>query len=103
MVHRIARCLAQRLPLTMVLANQMARMTTETLDEQARIAFEDIVIAAKGAKCYLFLGAAMNAPPAGDFRYQYTDGLRPPNGNSLAENAIESVQRHYSISIRRHT
>jgi hypothetical protein len=31
-------------------------MTTETLDEQARIAFEDIVNAVKGGNCNLFLG-----------------------------------------------
>ena len=34
----------------------MAKMTTEALDEQARIAFEDIVIAVKGGNCNLFLG-----------------------------------------------
>jgi hypothetical protein len=57
-------CIAHHFPLTwadfgellLFSRNQMARMTTETLDEQARIAFEDIVIAVKGGNCNLFLG-----------------------------------------------
>jgi hypothetical protein len=80
-------------PCASIVHNTMAKMTSEALDEQARIAFDDLVIAVKSGKCNLFLGAAVNAPPpAGDPRYHYDEDLRPPIGNGLANKLLKACE-----------